>query len=241
MILTAHQPVYLPWLGLFHKIALADQFVSFNQVQYQVRDWNNRNKIKTNAGDIWLSVPVKHKGHLDLKYEDILIDNEQPWQRKHWKSLFLNYKAAPHFKKYADYFEDCYRREWKTLLELNESMLLWFLKTLGIPVAIQSARSMDLEGEKSDLVLDMCVKLGAATYIFGAQGRDYADKQSFAKAGVLPLFQQYRHPVYRQLHGEFRPFMSIVDLLFNCGEDSLEILMSGNLSKADLTSSPDWR
>jgi len=241
MILTAHQPVYLPWLGLFHKIALADAFVSFNQVQYQVRDWNNRNKIKTNVGEIWLSVPVKHKNHLSLKYEDILIDNEQPWQRKHWKSIYLNYKAAPFFKTYADYFEDCYRREWKTLLELNESMLLWFLKTLNIAVPIHSARTMALSGEKSELVLDMSVKMGAEIYIFGAQGRDYADKASFAKAGVLPLFQSYRHPSYRQLHGEFLPYMSVIDLLFNCGDASLETLMSGNVGRADLMNAVDWR
>ena len=241
MILTAHQPVYLPWLGLFHKIALADAFVSFNQVQYQVRDWNNRNKIKTNAGEIWLSVPVKHKNHLETTYGDILIDNEQPWARKHWKSIYLNYKAAPRFAKYADYFEDCYKREWKTLLELNESMLLWFLKTLKIPVPISSARTMDLQGEKSDLVLDMCVKMGAETYIFGAQGRDYADKASFEKAGVTPLFQAYDHPTYPQLHGAFTPYMSIIDLLFQCGENSLDILMSGNVGRDTLLSTPEWR
>ena len=241
MILTTHQPVYLPWLGLFHKIALADHFVSLNQVQYQVNDWNNRNKIRTSTGDIWLSVPVKHRNHLNLSYEDILIDNARPWRRKHWKSICQNYKAAPCFKKYADYFEDCYSRDWQTLLDLNESMLVWFLKTLGIDVPISSARAMELQGQKSDLLLDMCVKKRADVFIFGAQGRDYADKDSFAKAGVLPLFQSYRHPVYRQLHGEFMPNLSIIDLLFNCGEDSLEILMSGNLGKADLLTSPDWR
>lgn len=241
MILTAHQPVYLPWLGLFHKIALADQFVSFNQVQYQVRDWNNRNKIKTPTGPIWLSVPVIHNNHLESKYADIQIDNTSPWARKHWKSIFLNYKATPHFKKYADFFEDCYQRRWSTLLELNEYMMQWFLDTLGITVPMRSAGDWQFQGAKSELVLDMCRQLGAEIYIFGAQGRDYADRDAFAKGGVLPLFQDYCHPVYPQLHGAFAPYMSILDLLFNCGEASLDILMSGNVDRGGLLAAENWR
>ena len=101
MILTAHQPVYLPWLGLFHKIALADVFVSFNQVQYQPKDWNNRNQVKTSAGPKWLSVPVKRAGYLEKTISDIEIDNSLPWARKHWKTLHLNYHRAPHFDRYA--------------------------------------------------------------------------------------------------------------------------------------------
>ena len=105
MILTAHQPCYLPWLGLFNKIARADRFISFNQVQYQAKDWNNRNQIKTARGAQWLSVPVLRKGRLDRVYSDIKINNDIPWGRKHWNSLQANYGKAPHFKKYADYFE----------------------------------------------------------------------------------------------------------------------------------------
>jgi hypothetical protein len=234
MILTAHQPVYLPWLGLFHKIALADLFVSFNQVQYQVRDWNNRNRIKTQSGPLWLSVPVVHNNHLERKYAEIEIDNTQPWGRKHWKSLLVNYRKAPHFSRYADYFEDCYKREWKTLLELNESMLRWFLETLGIAVPVRSAGDFSFSGVKSGLVLDMCLQLGADLYVFGAQGRDYADLAAFEAAGVTPLFQDYRHPTYPQQFGVFEPHLSVVDLLFNCGDSSLDILMSGNLDRTTL-------
>ncbi len=241
MILTAHQPVYLPWLGLFHKIALADTFVSFNDVQYQVRDWNNRNKIKTQSRPLWLSVPVIHDNHIDRKFCEIEIDNKQPWRRKHWKTIFLNYKSAKNFKKYADFFEDTYSREWKTLLELNEYMMRWFLDTLSIGIPVLSARDLHFQGEKSDLVLDMCKKVGAETYIFGAQGRDYADKDAFSAADVLPLFQEYIHPEYAQLHGEFTPYMSVIDLLFNCGDDSREILMSGNIARGDLLSAQSWR
>jgi len=234
MILTAHQPVYLPWLGLFHKIALADRFISFNQVQYQAKDWNNRNKIKTSQGPIWMTVPVLRKGRLEKSYQDIEINNSINWGRKQWQALRLNYAKAPCFGKYADYFEGVYSREWRTLVELNETMLQWFVDTLGIKIKIESAGDFDFQGTKGDLVLDMCRKTGAETYIFGAQGREYTDREAFESAGVTLYFQDYAHPEYPQLSENFIPFMSIVDLLFNCGEDSLDILMSGNLGRSDL-------
>ena len=96
MILTAHQPVYLPWMGLFHKIALADLFCYFDIVQYQKKDYNNRNKIKTKNGELWLSVPVQSKNHLEKNVSEILIIQDE-WVKKHIKSIELNYKKNPFF------------------------------------------------------------------------------------------------------------------------------------------------
>ncbi|MGR3175996.1 MAG: WbqC family protein [Candidatus Scalindua sp.] len=237
MILTAHQPVYLPWLGLFHKIALADIFISFNQVQYLLRDWNNRNKIKTPADDIWLTVPVLTKGYREKKIKEIEINNSINWRKKHWKSMLLAYKKAPFFNKYSDFLEDVYQREWKLLTELNEYMLKWFLDVLGIKVKFSDASEFRFSGEKSDLVLEMCKCLEADVYIFGEQGKDYANIELFKKKGIKIVFQEYNHPVYTQLHGNFISHVSILDLLFNCGEKSLETLMDGNLAKEDILSS----
>jgi len=231
VILTAHQPVYLPWLGLFHKIALADMFMSFNQVQYQPKDWNNRNRIKTQQGPIWLSVPVLRKGYLDKTISDIEINNGEPWARKHWKSIELSYSKSPFFKQYADFFQQIYARKWERLVDLNEAMLVGFLEILGIDVPVRSAAEWKFEGEKSDLVLDMCRQVGASEYIFGAMGRDYADTGAFDTAGIKIHFQDYAHPVYPQLHGDFVSHLSVVDLLFNCGNESRDILMSGNISR----------
>lgn len=234
MILTAHQPVYLPWLGLFHKIALADEFISFDQVQYQPKDWNNRNLIKTSQGPIWLTVPVLRMGHLERTISDIEINNLVPWGRKHWRSLSLAYAKAPYFKRYAGFFEETYHRRWDSLVELNVFMLRWFLDTLGIAVPVRSAGEWNFQGKKSELVMDMCRQTGASHYIFGAQGKGYADGPAFEAAGIKAFFQDYQHPVYTQQHGEFASHLSIVDLLFNCGDDSLKILMSGNLSREQL-------
>lgn len=231
MILTAHQPVYLPWIGLFHKIALSDKFVSFNQVQYQPKDWNNRNLIKTHQGPIWLSVPVLRKDYLGKTISEIEINNSEPWKKKHLKSLKLAYGKAQYFGRYVEFFEDIYDRNWESIVDLNETMLRGFLDILGINVQIQSAGDYDFQGYKSELVLDMCRKLGASDYIFGTMGREYADQVAFDANGIKIHFQDYVHPVYPQMHGEFVSHLSIVDLLFNCGDESRDILMAGNISK----------
>jgi hypothetical protein len=234
MILTAHQPVYLPWLGLFHKIALSDEFCYFDDVQYQIKDFNGRNKIKIVNGSVWLTVPVKARGYRDKKIREIEIDNSQDWRSKHFKSIYLNYKKAPFFNNYADFFEDVYKKDWTYLSDLNEYMLKWFLIELGVKVNYYKASELDFQGYKSDLVLDMCKKLKADLYIFGALGKDYADEQKFNDENVKIYFQDYKHPVYKQLNGDFLPYMSIIDLLFNCGDKSLEVLMSGNITKEEL-------
>ncbi len=224
VVLTAHQPVYLPWLGLFHKIAATDTFVSFDGVQYLPKDWNNRNRIKTANGPQWLTVPVLKKRHREKPIREIEINNALPWRRKHWTALSLAYGRAPFWDDYAPVLADVYEREWRLLTELDEHLLRIFLDLLGIRIQFLRASDFALSGRKSELVLDMCRTLGAEVYVFGALGRDYADVDAFEHAGVSVRFQDYRHPVYPQLHGDFVPYLSIVDLLFNCGPDSFEIL-----------------
>lgn len=234
MILTAHQPVYLPWLGLFHKIALADKFVFFNEVQYLPKDWMNRNKIKSSAGEILLTVPVLRKGYRDKKTSELEINNETNWQEKHLKTIMINYKKAPFFDNYIPFFQDVYAQKWQYLADLNEYMLRWFLKDIGINVEFLKASDFDFEGAKSDLVLDMCKKLNASTYIFGTLGHDYADIEDFKNAGINVIFQDYNHPTYKQLYGDFISNLSVIDLLFNYGPDSYKIIMSNNISKENL-------
>ena len=236
MILTAHQPVYLPWLGLFHKIALAETFVYFDQVQYLPKDWMNRNKIRTKSGSIWLTVPVLRKGYRDLKTSEIEINNSINWQKKHLRSISLNYKKSPYFENYIPFFEDVYSRKWEFLGDLNEYMLKWFLDELGIKVNFLNAKNFKFQGEKSSLILNMCKKLDASTYIFGTLGKDYANVHEFEKNNIKLIFQDYNHPKYSQLYSEFVSHLSIIDLLFNHGPKSLEIILSNNISQKSIIS-----
>lgn len=232
MILTAHQPVYLPWLGMFHKIYLSEQFCLFDIAQYQTKDYNNRNKIKISTGDVWLTVPVESSDHFQKRVCDIKIIDDG-WRRKHCKSIQLNYSKAPYFKDYFDRLCAIIQKGHTRLSDLNLEMLRFLMSALGSDRPICKASDYNFVGAKSDLVLDMCVRLGASTYIFGALGRDYANVASFEERGIKVVFQDYVHPRYRQLHGQFKPFMSVIDLLFNEGPKSLEILLKGNIASVD--------
>lgn len=233
MILTAHQPVYLPWIGLFHKIALADCFCIFDIAQYQKNDFNNRNKIKTANGSLLLTVPVKAKGRFNDQIKNTKIANDQ-WKRQHFKAICLNYKKTPFFDKYIKELEDIYiGKKYEYLADLNTTMLIYFLEKLDIDVKIIKASDYSFEGRKSDLVLDMCKKLKATKIIFGENGKHYVDVDSFKKDRIKTIFQDYSHPEYKQCFQKdgFLSHLSIIDLLFNEGNRSKDIIMSGNILK----------
>ena len=230
MTLTAHQPVYIPWLGLFHKIFLAEKFCIFDIAQYQVKDYNNRNYIKTHQGEIWLSVPVESKNHFQKKICDIKII-ENGWRKKHMKSIELAYKKASYYNDYIEGLEQILiGKNQAFLTDLNTDILKFMLEAFEINIPMVKASDFDFTGTKSDLVLDMCVKLEANKYIFGNQGRNYADIDAFQKNNISTYFQEYNHPIYKQLHGSFLPNMSALDLLFKEGPKSKEIILSGNIT-----------
>lgn len=228
MILTAHQPVYLPWLGLLHKIYLSELFCLFDIAQYQTKDYNNRNKIKTNDGEIWLTVPVESKDHFTKNICDVKIINNG-WNKKHFKSICFAYKKAPYFERYIDGLDSIINKRYDFLTDLNLDILRFMLDCFDIKVPVVKASDYDFSGNKSDLVLDMCIKLGASKYIFGAQGNNYANVPSFIAQGIEAYFQDYHHPIYKQLHGDFLPYMSAIDLLFNEGPASKSLLLSNNI------------
>lgn len=226
MILTAHQPSYLPWLGLFSKINLSDRFVYLDTVQYSKWDWSSRNKIRTSEGWIWLTVPVLSGGKHGQKFTEVKIDNSQKWNKKHLKAIKMSYSRAPYFDLYYNFFKEVFEQEWIYLSKLNEFVLLNLIKIFGINTKfVKASESLKLEGEKSELVLDMCIKMNADEFIFGGEGKNYAEVEDFESSGIKPIFQEYEHPVYSQIHGEFIPNMSVIDLLFNCGPKSLDVLL----------------
>jgi len=233
-VLTAHQPLYLPWLGFFHKIACSDIFCLWDDVQFCSKDFIHRNKIKNPNGPMWLTVPMHTKGYRNKVINEMMIDNSKPWTKKQWKSIEISYQKAPYFDSYKDFFEDLYGRKWEKIAELDEYIIRYLLKEIGIDVELLKASNMNFEGKKSERVLDMCKKIGADIYIFGELGKDYAKIEDFEKENVKIYFQNYNHPVYPQLFGDFVSHLSVIDLLFNRGEKSLEHIMNDNVTKNDI-------
>ncbi|MBI4577679.1 MAG: WbqC family protein [Planctomycetes bacterium] len=231
MILTGHQPNYLPYLGFFEKLARSDVFLIVDTVQFVKRGpfgWIHRNRIRTREGSQWLSVPTLHKGLYTQPIHETRINRQVPWGRKHWRALEVNYARAPHFAEHAGFFQELYTRDWELLADLNEAIIRYLIAALGIRVRVERLRDLVVGGEATGLIINFCRALGADTYLSGVHGRDYLDLEACRLAGLEIRFQDFRHPVYPQAQpGPFEPFMGAVDLLFNCGPRSLEVLLGG--------------
>jgi hypothetical protein len=220
MILTAHQPAYLPWLGYFDKIIRSDVYVFMDAVQLEKRSFTGRNKIKTPNGETWLTVPLSVKGYRELTIKDIKIDPEQyGWAKKHLQSIALNYRKAPFFEVLFPKLEALYGKHYDYLADMCYEHLCFWLEELGFPSKkIVKSSELDCTNTKSELILEYCQKLHATHYISGMFGKDYLDTTAFRGAGITLEFQSYQHPVYPQLWGEFTPYMSIVDFCMNTND-----------------------
>lgn len=233
MKVAIHQPQYLPWLGYFDKIDQADCFVLLDDVQFKKNEWQNRNRIKTGTGWQWLTVPVLHRLHQQIS--EVRINQTVSWSRKHLQALISNYGSAPFFELYQPFFEEIYAREWMHLLDLNLATITYLVEALGIQTKMVMASSLPVpaELEATDRLVAICAALGADTYLSGVGGRGYLDVSRFEQAGIRVLFQTFQTEPYPQRFEGFIPDLSVVDLLFNCNEQSLQILRQGRMVDED--------
>ncbi|KPK39166.1 MAG: hypothetical protein AMJ78_08890 [Omnitrophica WOR_2 bacterium SM23_29] len=227
MKLAAHQPNYLPYLGFFHKIYLSDIFVILDTAQFVKSGpfaWMNRNRIRTKDGWIWLTVPVLTKGKFPVSLFEAKIDNAEDWRDKHWKSIYYNYHKALHFNLYSDYFEELYKKKWSKLIDICEEAIYYLMRQLNIKVKTVRASELKIENKGSEFLVEACKRLGADTYIYGKHGEEYQDTKIFEKNNIKLMPQNFKHPRYHQLYEPFIECMSTVDLLFNHGQESADIL-----------------
>lgn len=234
MILSIHQPNFIPWLGFFHKVMLSDIFVLLDNVQFEKNSFINRNKVKIVNGCCWLTVPVKLSRKFGIKINKVEIANKQAWRKKHLATIMHNYKKTPYFEFYKPFFMEMYTKDWSSLVELNVFVLKKLFQMLSISTKIVLASTLEINGKKSDLVLNICKKYNADIYISGNLGRNYLINSDFCAAGIQIYYQNYQHPIYQQLYGDFLPYMSIIDLICNCGPNSKNIILNGNIRKDEL-------
>jgi len=226
LIVTIHQPEHLPWLGLLDKVRQADVFVLLDNVQFRKNYFQNRNRVRTQSGADWITVPVITKGRADQLIRDVEVDGRANprWMQIAGSTLRQSYRQTRHWQDHEPFFEDIYKREWKQLSELNEILIRYLLEAFSIKVRILKASEIGATGKGTDLLLNVCQDLKAETYLSGISGRDYLNLDAFATASIAVRFQEFHHPIYRQFYEPFLPCMSSVDLLFNHGSASIEIL-----------------
>ncbi|MDM0122300.1 WbqC family protein [Variovorax arabinosiphilus] len=220
------QSNYIPWKGYFDLIALVDEFVLFDDMQYTRRDWRNRNQIKTPQGVQWLTVPVLVKGKYTQKINETEIDGTD-WAALHWRAFEQNYRRAPHFEEIAGWLAPIYQSTSTPshLSTLNRRLLEAVCAYLGIETRITSSSDYALSDGKTERLADLCVQAGADEYISGPAARDYVDAAVFADRGVtLRWFDYAGYPEYPQLWGDFIHGVTVLDLLFNCGKRAPEFM-----------------
>lgn len=222
MIISGHQPNYLPWLGYFHKMMSCDLFVILDDVLHSKGAITNKNKIKGPEGARLLSVPLAQKKVL---IKDVTIQNESNWRVSHWGSLQSCYARAPYWKLYKDLFLPVYENPVTRLAELNLKIIQIIRQLLDIKTPLVLVSEFPgIDGKKGTKIINICKFFGADICLSGIGARTYNDEEEFERNQLRLVYQDFKHPVYPQQWGEFLPNMSALDLLFNCGPESKDYL-----------------
>ena len=235
MKITIHQPEHLPWLGLFDKVRQVDVFVLLDHVQYRKNYFQNRNKIRSTQGATWVTVPVLTKGKSDQAICDVEINNfgSPRWKEKCLASISQHYQKAAFWQEHQPFFEDTYQKNWLLLSDLNIAFIEYLLKVLSIDVELIKSSDLKLQGQKSSLIAEICQQIDADVYLSGISGKEYLDLEQFENLGIEVLFQEFYHPIYKQLHEPFMPCMSAIDLVLNYGPESLKIIQGIGVETVD--------
>ena len=221
------QSNYIPWKGYFDLINSVDEFVIYDDMQYTRRDWRNRNLIKTPNGTKWLSIPVEVKGKFTQAIREVKVVNMQ-WKRGHLESLRHNYSKALYFRDYFEWFEDLLMGiESIYLSEINIKILKEINAQLGITTKISYSWDYELLGDKTQKLINICKQIGASEYVSGPSAKSYIDENLFKESSLkLSWFDYTNYPQYTQLYPPFIHNVSVLDLLFNVGENAALYLKS---------------
>ena len=215
------QSNYIPWKGYFDLINSADEFVLYDDMQYSRRDWRNRNKIKTAQGLAWLTIPVMVKGRFSQKISETKI-SDPIWAEKHWQSIKQNYSRAPYFSKYGPVLEEAFSGCSSDSLSLvNYALLKCLCDILKIRTTFRWSSEFVLAEDRTERLIQICSGLKGTKYITGPSAKAYMNEALFAEAGLaIEYFNYSEYPTYSQLYGEFVHDVSVIDLIFNEGENS---------------------
>lgn len=225
MIITTHQPIFLPWPGFFYKAFKADCLVLLDDVQYPLgHNWVNRNRLKSDTGMLWLTVPVWKKGRGKQIIRDVLIYDEVNWRVKHLRSLVHYYSHAPYFQEIYPQIEAIYSQHHRFLIDLNYELILFFVKELKIRTKIIQQSEIGISGKATDLIIHICQYFNADRYLNFPVAQKYLDLSLLEQSKIQFCPARFQPPVYPQLWDKFLYNLSILDMLLNCHEKALSII-----------------
>lgn len=222
------QPNYIPWKGYFDLINRADIFVFYDDVKYTKRDWRNRNKIKTQHGVKWITIPVINKGKFDQLIKDVIMDENSGWREKHWDQLRHNYAKTKYYQMYCDKIKKMYDNKISNLCDFNIAFTLLISEILGIKTKCIRSSDLNTNGSQSEKLIQICKKLEITHYLSGPSAADYIDDNKFKREKIEVTYHEYLYTTYHQLYGDFEHNVTILDLIFNCGEESSKYIWGEN-------------
>jgi len=213
-----HQPDFLPYLGFFHRFLSADEFIVLDHVQFvsSSRGWTHRDKIKTPAGERWLSLSV-NKAPRGTPINKIELSRSVDWVRDNLNLLKQNYRAAPFFEEVFPLIVAMYDEPPRLMVDFNMRSIELLMDLLDVRLPWVCSSTLQPRGSSNELLVDLLGKVGATHYLSGSGARDYMQPEKFACSGIEVVWQQFTQPVYPQQFGAFVPHLSSLDLLFNCG------------------------
>ena len=219
MIISVHQPNYIPYLGFFDKMSRSDIFVIYDDAQFNKEDFQHRNRIRIHQGWKWLTVPVEKKQD---PINSIKINNEYSkkkykWQEEHLRAVRDNYKNAPFYEMYGASFENIYANEYDNLVDLNMDIINYLAKVFAISCKIVFSSELGFTSKSTLRLVEIIEMLDGDTYLSGSSGRDYLTESLFEKKGIKVEYQDFKHPTYEQCYEGFLPNMCSIDSLFNIG------------------------
>ncbi len=223
------QSNYIPWKGYFDAINTMDEFILYDDMQFTKRDWRNRNLIKTPNGLHWLTIPVEVKGKFFQKISETKI-SDASWNKSHWSTLKQCYSQSGCWKETKDFVEELYSNATSEYLsEINYHFIEGICKFLKIVTPIRFSGEFVLAEGKTERLVDLCKQLDATDYYSGPAAKNYMDESLFVKENIAVHYFDYSgYQEYPQLNPPFEHGVSMLDLLFNTGNDAVKYMKSFN-------------
>jgi hypothetical protein len=221
--------MYFPWVGLLEQVSLAEVFIHYDDVQY-TRGFYNRVQVKAANGSKWITVPLSNH-HRGQRIDDVLIDNQTDWRGQHKNILRQAYMKAPFLDDMLALVDEVFSKSASTLSEVSRESILALVRYFDLETKVRFMRSSDMRvpGSSSQRLHDLCVAVAADVYVTGHGARNYLNHELFERSGIKVEYMKYSMIPYPQLHGDFTPYVSALDLVANCGKEGASVIKPNSI------------
>jgi hypothetical protein len=229
LVVSVHQPNFMPWLKLLDKILASDVYVAYDTVQYTQSEYHARQRVRTHTGPAWLSLPLRSiRGQRQL-IGQVYLDRRQPFGVRHLKTLHIGYAQTPYFAEVYGLVEEVYGRGQERLVDLSLDLIEAFCRYLGSPVRIVRASSLPHAGDNTERLVQLVRGVAGTVHLTSTYGteRQYIDWPRLARAAIAVRAQQFDHPTYQQAWPGFVAGLAALDMLFCRGPDTARALAAG--------------